>query len=230
MVEENTILCLVCKSSLSRHSEMPFSANIRLRYLLSVTSALSVTTVFDPMNAHVVDGSSVYFQYGLILSPILNLWNKDIASGVETHFIHEICYLIQNIAEQNVISERQHVCRSLCVLLLQSRHTDCVRLQQRFFWGFSGGTTVPPNVRPDRDHQVRRELLLLVDWSLLSDCVMLCVAAGTFVHTLVATFVTEHSDKMCAIACTHFSWIILNSMCLCFLLLFLIVFAEGWFH
>lgn len=52
----------------------------------------------------------------------------------------------KNIAEQNVISERQHVCRSLCVLMLHSHLTDCLRLRQHFFWGFSGGTTVPPNV------------------------------------------------------------------------------------
>lgn len=113
---------------------------------LSGTSAKSVTTVFDPMNAHVVDRSSVYLQYGLRLSLILNLWNEDIAFRVEPHSIHEICYLIQNIAEQNVISEQQHVCRSLCVLMLHSHLADFPRLWQHFFGGFSGGTTVPPNV------------------------------------------------------------------------------------
>lgn len=113
---------------------------------LSVTSAKSVTTGSDPINAPVVDRSSVYFQCGLILSLILNLWNKDIAFTVEPHSLREICYSVQNVAEQNVISERRRVCRSLCALMLHSHLTDFLRLWQHFFWGFSGGTTVPPNV------------------------------------------------------------------------------------
>lgn len=113
---------------------------------VSVTSAKSVRTVLAPINAHVVDKSSVYFQYGLILSSILNLWNKDISFSVEPHSICEICYSVQNITEQNVISERQRVCRSLCALMLHSHLTDFLRLWQHFFWGFSSGTTVPPNV------------------------------------------------------------------------------------
>lgn len=67
-------------------------------------------------------------QCGLILSLILNLSNKDIAFRVEPHSIHEICYAIQNIAEQNVISERQRVSRSLCALMLHSHLTDFLRL------------------------------------------------------------------------------------------------------
>lgn len=132
--EENTLLCLVYKQPLSLHSETPFSTNIYCLYhSLSLTSTILVTTVFDPMNAHVVDGSSVYLQYGLIFSLILNLRNKDIAFRVGAHFIHEICYLIQNIAEGNVISERQHVRRSLCVLMLHRLLGGCLRPPRHFF-------------------------------------------------------------------------------------------------
>lgn len=57
-----------------------------------------------------------------------------------------------------------------------------------FFWvpfllRFSGGTTVPPNVSSigerEWDHQVQRECLL-VDWSTLTDCLMLFIAALHF--------------------------------------------------
>lgn len=154
---QRKIPCVVESRSLHYHfivrwlSPLRDSTSIWLSFtrfpLLTVSHINQISNnVFEPMNAHVVDGSSVYFQYGLILSLILNLWNKDIAFRVEPQSIHEICYLIQSIAEQNVISERHHVCRSLCVLMLHSHLTDFLSLWQHFFWDFSGGTTVPSNV------------------------------------------------------------------------------------
>ncbi len=138
---------------------------------------------------------------------------------MEPHYIHEICYLIQSIAELNVISEQHHICTSLCVPMLHSHLTDFLCLWQHFFWGFSGGTTVPSNVTSTGKSQTGTIRCRGSSSRWLIDCVVLCVAAGLFFkhlwsHLWLNKPFTRHT------LCVRAWWSILIYMSQCF--------SMGW--